>query len=145
MDGLGPLKKLANPLDWIKFCQDAKDEKTMHPMATPTTQLMYVRESDNRIIGMIQIRHSFNEVLEKYGGNIGYSIRPSERRKGYATSMLADCLEKCKVFGMEKVLLTCEENNIASEKTIINNNGIYESNIYWPERGEMLKRYWIIL
>lgn len=91
------------------------------------TQYAYVRQQDQKILGMIQIRHYFNGYLEKYGGHIGYSVCPSERRKGYAKRMLKEALPLCQELGLKKVLITCLEENAGSEKTILANGGIYES------------------
>lgn len=107
------------------------------------TQFMYVREADQRIVGMIQVRHYFNDFLEKFGGNIGYSVRPSERRKGYAGEMLAQVLPYCRELGMEKVLITCEADNEASRRTILKNGGKYESTVKIPDEDVQLERYWI--
>ncbi len=106
---------------------------------------MYVRESDHKVVGVIQIRHYFNEFLEKYGGHIGYSICPSERRKGYATQMLRAVLPACKVLGIDKVLITCVTGNEGSRKTILNNGGVYESTVYEPKENVYLERYWITI
>jgi len=105
----------------------------------------FVRESDNRIFGMINIRTALNERLRKFGGHIGYSVRPSERRKGYAKQMLRECLEYCKEINLEKVLLTCIDSNEGSRKTILRNNGVYESTVFEPEDKVNLERYWITL
>lgn len=75
---------------------------------------------------MIQFRHYLNEYLERYVGHIGYSVRPSERRKGYAKRMLADCIKICKLNGLEKILLACIEENEGSRRTILANGGAYE-------------------
>ena len=104
---------------------------------------MYVREADNKIVGMIQFRHYFNDFLEKYGGHIGYSVRPTERRKGYATRMLAECLKICKSHGLEKVLVTCRQENEGSRRTILANGGVYESTVYCESDEVYLERYWI--
>ncbi len=93
----------------------------------------------------MQIRHYFNEFLEKYGGYIGYSVAPSERRKGYATDMLKIGLIKCKELGINDVLITCIDDNEASRKTIQKNGGIYESTVSVPNEGINLERYWIKL
>ncbi len=109
------------------------------------TQYIYVRESDNKIVGVIQIRHYFNDFLEKYAGHIGYSVCPSERKKGYATQMLKLVLPECKRLGIDKVLVCCVQGNEGSKKTILNNGGEYESTVYLKERDVYLERYWIDL
>ncbi len=96
----------------------------------------------NRIVGTIQIRHSLNEFLLGYGGHIGYGVRPSERHKGYATEMLRLALGKCHELGIEKALVTCDNDNIGSMSTIIKNGGILENEV--PQKdGTVLQRYWI--
>ena len=94
---------------------------------------------------MFQIRHYFNEFLEKYAGHIGYSVAPSERRKGYATQMLQIGLTKCKEMGIHKVLIACIDTNEASRRTILKNGGVYESTVQEPHKGANLQRYWIEL
>lgn len=109
----------------------------------PSDTFFLVDDSD-RIIGAITIRHYLNEQLFKFDGNIGYGIRPSERRKGYANAMLRMALERCKDMGMEKVLITCNKGNISSAKTIMANGGIFENEIP-EENGNIVERYWINL
>ena len=91
------------------------------------------------------MRHTFNAFLAAYGGNIGYSVRPSERRKGYATRMLRDTLPFCRQIGLDRVLIICRPDNIGSRKTILANGGVYESTVWVPDRQEALERYWIDL
>ena len=83
--------------------------------------------------------------LETYGGHIGYSVAPGERRKGYASQMLKEALIKCRELGIDKVLITCTDNNEGSRKTILANGGIYESTVYEPEEKVSLERYWITI
>ena len=78
-----------------------------------------------------------------FGGYIGYSIRKSERKQGYATEMLALALKECANLNMSKVLITCDKGNIASAKTMINNGAILENEI--PEENGITQRYWITL
>jgi predicted acetyltransferase len=79
--------------------------------------------------------------LETWGGHCGFSVRPSERGKGYAKEMLRLNIENSKILGIEKLLITCDVENIASEKTILANGGVYEKTI--EVDGCKIKRYWI--
>ena len=143
MDGCGSLRHLADPYEFIQKCKDYERPETLPADKVIATQFLYVRELDNRLLGMLQVRHYFNEYLSKFGGHIGYSIRPSERRKGYAKAMLKSALPFCREINLENVLITCIEDNIGSERTIIANGGIYESTVYEPDEKVNLKRYWI--
>ncbi len=145
MDGCYNLRGLKNPNDWIKYCDDCSKMETVPAHWVVSTQFIYVRECDDRIVGMIQIRHYFNEFLEKYGGHIGYCVRPSERKKGYAKQMLRDCLPYCRKIGLKKILVSCIDSNEASRKTIVSNGGTYESTVFYAKAGVNLERYWIDL
>ena len=145
MDGTGELIKFENPSDWIGFLAKHKDPKTLPQGRVPATQLIFVREGDQKIVGMIDIRHRLNEFLENYGGHIGYSVAPSERHKGYATQMLKAVLPVCRELGIDKVLITCIKGNEGSKRTILRNGGIYESTVYEPDEMIELEKYWITL
>ena len=145
MDGTGPLRRVENPEEYIKICAEYEDIQTVPSHLVPATQLFFVRKSDNRLVGMLQVRHRFNDYLEKYAGHIGYSVRPSERRKGYAKEMLKMALPFCRELGLDKVLITCIDGNIGSEKTILANGGVYESTVHEPNSDRDLKRFWITI
>lgn len=145
MDGTGPLRHMADIKEWLEFNQRCEHAETVPENRVTCEQYIYVREADNKIVGMIQFRHYFNKFLEKYGGHIGYSVRPAERRKGYAKRMLAECLEICKSHGLEKVLVTCRQENEGSRRTILANGGVYESTVYCEPDDVYLERYWIQL
>ena len=145
MDGCGPLRSAKDAEDYLRLCREHEDPATVPKHLVPATQLLFVRKSDNKLVGMIQIRHKFNEYLAQYGGHIGYSVRPDERRKGYAKEMLRMALPKCRELGLDKVMITCIEDNIGSEKTILANGGIYYSTEYEPLEYENIKRFWILL
>jgi predicted acetyltransferase len=98
---------------------------------------------ENTLIGFISIRHYLNEDLYQVGGHIGYMVRPSKRNKGYAKKMLKLALHYAKDnIGLNKVLITCSIHNIASEKTILANGGIYEDTRDHKIYG-LSKRFWI--
>ncbi len=99
---------------------------------------------DNKVVGVVNIRHGLTEKLMNSGGHIGYGIRPSERQKGYATKLLALSLEKLKELGTKKALVVCDEGNIASERTILRNGGIPDAS-FTEEDGNIVKRFWIEL
>ena len=145
MDGTVPLRTTENPEEYIRICADYENPAKVPAHLVPATQFLFIRKSDNRLLGMIQIRHYFNEYLEKFGGHIGYSIRPSERKKGYAKDMLKMALPFCKEIGINRVLISCIDGNIGSEKTILANGGIYESTVQEPHGNKNLKRFWIHL
>ena len=78
------------------------------------------------------------------GGHIGYGIRPTERRKGYAKAMLKMALEKCIQVDIKKVLITCDKTNIASAETILANGGMLENEVV-EDNGNVVQRYWITM
>lgn len=145
MDGTGGLIKFDDPQEWIDFLEKHKNPETLPEGRVPATQLIFVREEDQKIVGMIDIRHYLSEYLEKYGGHIGYSVAPSERLKGYATQMLKATLPVCKKLGIDKVLITCIKGNEGSKRTILNNGGVYETTVYEPDEKVKLEKYWITL
>ncbi|MCR5332980.1 MAG: GNAT family N-acetyltransferase [Bacilli bacterium] len=97
----------------------------------------------NIFVGAINIRHYLNERLLLNGGHIGDGVRPSERRKGYATEIIRLGLIECKKLGITKVLMVCDKDNIGSRKSILNNGGVLENEI--EVDGEIEQRYWIDL
>jgi predicted acetyltransferase len=104
----------------------------------------YLIDKTNRLVAMVNIRHELNDLLHKVGGHIGYGVRPSERQKGYASIILAEALKKCHELNILKVLVTCDEDNIGSTKTILNNGGVEDDSIVM-EDGIVKRRFWIKL
>ena len=108
----------------------------------PATTLWYVDKGN--YIGHVDIRHELNQFLEQFGGHVGYAVRPSERRKGYGYKILDLALPIIKGLGLNEILITCDEGNIASRK-IIERNGGYLENRVTDEQGTVKLRYWIRL
>lgn len=144
MDGCGSLRR-HTPEEWIDNCRRLHHEETCPPGWVPAIQYACVRETDGRLVGMIDLRLRFNAYLAEVGGHIGYSVRPDERRKGYAKRMLALALREAKRQGLQRVLITCLADNDASRRTIEANGGVFERLATEPESGEKLLRYWIAL
>ena len=105
----------------------------------PSTFLVGVIE--NKIIGRISIRHILNEYLFNLGGHVGYGIAPSERKKGYGTQLLKLALPVVRSIGIDKILITADDENIASWKIIEKNGGILENTV--DNLGKLKRRYWI--
>ena len=145
MPGCGPLRTTPNLKKWLKKTALYSDKDTVPSDLVVSTQFICIRKSDERLIGMIQVRHSLNDYLMDFGGHIGYSVRPSERKKGYAKEMLRLALGYCKEIGVENVLIACEENNEGSRRTILSNGGVYEETVYEPDKKQNLQKYWIEL
>lgn len=110
-----------------------------------TTYIGYDAERDI-VVGAVNIRHYLNDMLLREGGHIGDGVRPSERRKGYATEMIRQALEICKnELKLNRVLMVCNKSNIGSAKSIIKNGGILENEFFSEEENEIIQRYWIDL
>ena len=97
----------------------------------------------NIFVGAVNIRHYLNDQLLIGGGHIGDGIRPSERRKGLGTKMVALALDECRRLGLSKVLMCCDKNNAASARTIEKNGGVLENEVL--DDGVPVLRYWITL
>ena len=92
-------------------------------------------------IGSADVRHTLTEKLLAIGGHIGYSIRPTERGRGYGTKILELSLFEAKKLGIEKVLITCDDDNTASARVIEKNGGVLENKV--EHEGKLRRRYWI--
>ncbi len=143
MDGCGNLHRCTNAQEWVDFNQRLKHEETRPEAWVVSTQFAYVRKSDGRILGMIQVRHYLNDYLREYAGHIGYSVRPSERRKGVATAMLREALPFCRSIGLERVMIACEPCNPGSRGTILNNGGVYWRTVHMDAENVDLEQYWV--
>ena len=145
-DGCAGLEDVETFSEWIDF--ENRLKRKYGEGYVPSEVFLAVRMDDDKVVGIIDYRHPLTPFLMQYGGNIGYSILPLERRKGYASEMLRLMLDICIAYGEKKVLLTCDKNNDASRLTIIKNGGKLENEIIDDVslgRCGIIQRYWITL
>ena len=130
--------------DWLLQLKNNSNEKTVNPEWVVSSTFYAIRKKDDKIIGMIDIRHTLNQFLSEYGGHIGFGVRPSERNNGYAIQILKLGLEYCKKLGLQKVMLACYKDNLASSKTIKKCGGVLEKE-YLHADGKIVQVFWISL
>ena len=139
--GLGQMSDLSA---WLEHINAIAKGRGLEAGRVPSSTFICMRSSDNKMLGICNIRHSLDQpYLLNQIGHIGYSIRPSQRRKGYAKEQLRLALMEAGKLGISKVLVTCDENNLASEKTILANGGLYENDFYNQADNKTTKRFWI--
>ena len=145
--GLGPLEG-CHSLDEVRrfglpeVARQARGDD-LPPGFVPALQFAAMDPS-GELVGMIQLRLRLTQALLRAGGNIGYSVRPDCRRRGYAGLMLDDCLRRAATLGMSRVLITCSPSNLASRRTILSCGGQLE-NVLPSRSGQPVERYWIEL
>ena len=143
INGAAGLDRFPTVEDWLEELEKRSRKDTVPEGLVPSSTYLGIREKDNYIVGVIDIRHCLNDFLLQAGGHIGCGVRKSERKKGYAKQMLKLTLGKCKELKIEKVLITCNDDNIASERSIISCGGKLED--IRTVDGKNYKRFWIEL
>ena len=126
---------------WLEFLGKLSNPSTVPSGYCPGYEYFLIRKNDSKLVGLINLRYNLNKNLLLHGGHIGYSIKVSERRKGYNKINLYLCLIKARELGLDKVLLTAYDDNIGSVKTILDAGGVLENKI--NDNGKLLGRYWI--
>ncbi len=140
---------------WIIFKNDCHDfdlylsdilaqETLISDKYVPSTTYFLLDTKRNKFLGALNLRHYLNDKLLFDGGHIGDGIRPSERKKGFATKMISLALPIVKEFGINKILMVCHKDNIGSKKSILSNGGVLENEIV-DDDGKICQRYWITL
>jgi predicted acetyltransferase len=133
-----------NPQDfsgWLSRVYDHSEGLNIPEGKVPATFLLAVVSGE--VVGRISIRHQLNDFLMNFGGHIGYMVRPSHRRKGYATEMLRQAKAIAKSLGINIALVTCNDDNLGSITVIESQGGVLENIV--DENGRALRRYWITL
>ena len=140
------LNIITHSKDYDLFLKELLVNKHLGRITPPNIhQTTYGIFENDELIGGFNLRHELTKHTINHGGHIGYLIRPSKRNKGYGTKLLKLALEEAKKLNIKNVLITCNINNKASEKVILNNGGIYENNYFEEIENETYKRYWINL
>ncbi|MDR1464582.1 MAG: GNAT family N-acetyltransferase [Oscillospiraceae bacterium] len=136
--GLGADKTYAA---FLRKLRRYSSEATVPAGWVPAQTWFLMDEREDKILGAVNVRRRLNDSLLHRGGQIGYAVAPSERRKGCAAEQLRLVLEKCREWGILRVLVTCDKDNIGSARTIRKNGGVLEDE---RQEGEKIfQRYWI--
>lgn len=116
--------KIQSYEEWLEKVTANSKSETVDPNWVLTDTFFVIRLSDSKIVGIVDLRYQLNDFLKDFG-NCGYSVRPTERRKGYATEILKQICTLAKSQGLESLQLSVEKSNTASIKTIEKNGGTY--------------------
>lgn len=145
LHGSSGLERCAKDMSYEEWLDDVinstDEEYAKSKKRVPASTYFMVREDDNKVVGIVNIRHYLDTVLKNIGGHIGGSIRPSERGKGYAKIQLYLCLLECKKLGILEVMVDCEKSNIKSDKAIQSIGGVLDKEFYYPLRKQIIKNY----
>ena len=128
--------------DWIKHIEKSSNPETVDENWVEASTFFVIRETDQRIIGMVDIRHRINKFLALFGGHIGYSVRPSERKKGYGTKILEMALKYAKTINIQRVMLACYKENEGSRKIIVKCGGKLAGEYTYID-NKIIQIYWI--
>ena len=146
LNGAGSLAQIFDGLsfeDALERCLNMQDEEYAKKLGRCQSKtFLLIRGNDDKIIGNINIRWNLTEEMKQFGGNIGYSIRPTERKKGYNKVNLYLGLREAKKLGLDRVMLDCDASNIASFKTMCALGGILERTEIDPSDGILTSVYW---
>jgi len=128
-------------IEYIKKLEAWSLGKGLPDKFVPSTFLVGV--VNGQIVGRLSLRHCLNDFLERIGGHIGYGVIPSRRRQGYATEMLRQILPVCSSLGIKQILITCDIDNLGSQKVIEKCGGIFENITDDSQLKVQKRRYWI--
>jgi len=146
INGSGSLDKIYDGYTFeeaLDRCLKMEDEDYAKSVnRCPGKTFLLIREDDNRIVGSINIRWNLNEEMLRFGGHIGYGIRPTERRKGYNKINLYMGIIEARKVGLDRIMLDCDVNNLGSDKTLKALGGKLERTEIDPSDGTLTNVYW---
>lgn len=144
LNGGSRLMEMSLLKDWLTHIKQQEEQAL--PDRAPSTTLIFKRQNEDKIIGIVNIRHHIKQdFLVNIAGHIGYSIAPSEQGKGLAKVQLAQALDFCRNLGLPEVLVTCATWNVASRKTILAQPHCRYEDQRLSLEGDTMERYWIPL
>ena len=134
----------AKTCDIFEKFDNYRNERDLKPDRVGEDKYWLVDDEKKRFIGEIAVRHRLNDALLRRGGHIGYGVRFSEWNRGYGTEMLAQALEKAKEMRISPVLITCNDDNLASARVLEKNGFVLEDRVVVKRDGKDLitRRYW---
>ena len=145
-NGMGSLRKILEGYTFeqaLEMCLNRQKEEYAKKIGRCQSKtFLLIRKNDDRIIGAINVRWNLPENMKQFGGNIGYGIRPTERRKGYNKINLYLGLIEAQKLGLDLVMLDCDVNNLGSVKTMQALDGKLERTEVDPSDGILTSVYW---
>lgn len=133
---------LADPRAYLGWIQDMEKAETCPPGMVPQTTY-WALDGEQRVVACSRLRHGLSPALRREGGHIGYDVRPSERNRGVGTRLLQLTLDEAREHRLTQVLLTCDDDNVASARIILTNGGSEIENSVSDRTGKLLRRFWI--
>ena len=130
---------------WSRGVDGSPESSRMFQSFVPSTTRFLCSDDGEELLGVMNLRHALNERLERFGGHVGYSVRPSARRQGGATRLLREALSMAPTHGISRALVTCEPTNLGSVKAIEACGGRLEDETFHEQQGVVVRRYWIEL
>ena len=137
--GASGLLRYVSYSDWLDRCRNASNEETCEEGRVPQT--VYIAIDNDEMVGAVVLRYQLNDDLLKYAGHMAFSVHPKMRRRGYGKQILSAAVNMCRDKGIDKVLLTCDKDNIASKHLIESCGGALENEIMLGDKPVL--RYWI--
>ena len=130
--------------DYDKWLQGMRNRHTGHDLPEGSIREdFYLCYEGDALIGVFSLKFELTPFLLNYGGHIGYAVRPSQQRRGLATEILKEGVALARSSGFKRLLLVCDDDNLAPEKVILKNGGQYENTLFDPDEQVFVKRYWI--